>query len=121
MTMQLLFILVAILVGSVSAIQTADHSAPDTSDCEVVPDFIPDRVKQCSSGIKISCTGRTICYSYLESLKTIPCLLTSYSMPSFLKFSACGREINFKVLPGARTCIEEEELRKFYKCFNDGQ
>ncbi len=88
--------------------------------CTLVPDFIPSRIKKCTSGIQIQCTGSTVCYSQIEALKSLPCLVKEYPISAFFKMQQCGLKVKYRGLPQARICIDETELRKYYKCFNDG-
>lgn len=118
MASKILFIMFAVL-----AFVTLASAAPldaEVKKCDIVADFIPSRIKNCSSGINVQCTGSTVCYSWIETLKTLPCLLQEYPISALFKMNQCGMKIKYKVLPEARVCITESELRKFYNCFDDG-
>ncbi len=114
------FKIVAVLVIS-TLLASVLSAAPgsDVAQCAFKPDFVPDAVRKCMKNVPISCKGTTVCYKYTDTLTTIPCILDAYGFSGFIKMHKCGNEIQYTVNPGMVVCIEEDQLRKFYSCFDE--
>ena len=89
----------------------------DVKECSLLPDFVPDSIRECTSNVPISCKGSTVCYKYTDTLYSIPCIVDVYGLQGLIKMNRCGTTIEYVLKSGGVVCIEEEELRKFYKCF----
>lgn len=94
-------------------------AASDVSQCAFKPDFVPEPIRDCATNVPISCKGSTVCYKYLDTLPTIPCIIDAYGFSGLLKMNQCGSKVKYTVKPGMEVCIEESELRKFYSCFDE--
>lgn len=109
-----------LFVSVLSTVAVAAAAAErDVSECAFMPDFIPDSICECTKSVPISCKGTTVCYKYTDTLSTIPCIIDVHGLSGLFKMNRCGFGIKYKVNPGMVVCIEEEELRKFYSCFDE--
>ncbi len=75
----------ALAVCMAVALAAASPHPNDLKECTLAPDFIPSRIKKCFSGLQIQCTGSTVCYSQIEALKYLPCLLKEYPISAFFQ------------------------------------
>ena len=94
----------------------------DMSGCALAPpDYVPERMKKCFQKLPISCQGKTVIYRQTDVLPAVPCILAQYGLKGFAKLQHCGYDVALSVKPGLKVHIDEDQLIKFYRCFNDGQ
>lgn len=92
----------------------------EPNSCSFLKEIIPHRILQCANKIPINCSGSTLCYKYIDSLLSTPCILAEIGLQGFMKMAKCRYDIGITVKPGLVTCIEEKYIRQFYACFNNG-
>lgn len=115
-------IFVCLFLVSTMTVVTEGAVQGDPKNCLLSPpDYVPEGIKKCFKNTPIKCDGKTVSYKYTDVLPSLPCIIGTYGINGLLKMHHCGYDVAHSVKPGLEIHVHENELRKFYGCFNDGK